>query len=276
MKIISNKTINYPFAVLVWVLVSLIFIWLCYLVDFSGKFWKIISIIAGAVVAFGDTTRVPILSAGLLLFNGEEVKSGKNSVWLSPGMYFTFYLFKVSQKEAQVMEKRDVIIHSFDCQSKDGKVITAEANGDWFISNNPEAEDIFKLQDESKMEGNLQMLIKRTTLRVCGGLDYYKEILGENIGENVLKDDIFKRECKRYGIEFHNLLIQVLAKDLNQENINTYSDELRKKFKKEFPKNHKFTSEELEKIDEKIQVQLKLAKKIITDSPLLGRYDIAD
>jgi hypothetical protein len=88
MKLISDKSINYPFAAGVWIAISVIFYVLFLQVDLHGKFWTILCFVAGGIIAFGDRTYVPILSKGLLLFNEEEVKDGNHSVWLSPGLKF--------------------------------------------------------------------------------------------------------------------------------------------------------------------------------------------
>jgi hypothetical protein len=131
------------------------------------------------------------------------------------------------------------------------------------------------------MEGNLQNLIKRTVMRVCGKLDYQTQITGENVGEEIIGspgapgDMIFIRECEKYGIEFHNLLVEVIAKDLEQENANSYYQKLLKEEMSRYPQNHTFTKDELTSIHDIVQLRMKGSntRKIITNSALLGRYD---
>lgn len=272
MKIIANKAINYPFAGIVWILVSLIFWFLFLSVGFDGKFFVVLSFMGGAVIAFGHTTRVPILSRALLLFNGEEVKSGNDSVWLEPGMYFTFFIFSVSEAEAQHTEKRDVVITPFVCQDKKGKNLLVEANGDFEIVDN----DNFKIHKEENMLTNLQSLIKRSIVRVFARLDFFTEIKGKDVCAVIQQDPVYIRECKKYGIHFHNLIADAIPKDLEQENSNYYYDELYQEEVKKYPPNHQFTHEEIKDINETVQIRIGKARKIVTNSPLLGRFDIKE
>lgn len=274
MKIISDKSINYPFAALLWIVISLFLYILCYWVGLTGKFWVILSFFSGAIIAFGDRSRVPILTAGLLLFNGEEVKDEKgDSIYLDPGMYFTFFIFSFSEKESQKMEKRDVVIPAFNCQDKRRLGLTAEANGDWLIVDH----DKFKDQDESKMESNLSSLVRRSIIRVFATLDFETEIKGKDLGDKIQNHDpVFKRESEKYGIIFHNLIVDAIPSDMKQENLNSYSKKLFEEEKAKYPVDHKFTHQEIRDIEETIQVKLGQAKKIITNSALLGRYDVKD
>lgn len=269
-EIISNKTINYPFAGIVWIICSLLLHWLCIYVGLDNKFWLTLSFITGAIFAFGDRTHVPILSRGLVTFNDEEVKDGDDSLWLDPGMYFTFFLFKINNKEAQKTERRDVVIAPFECQDKNRFGLTAEANGDWIIIQN----DTFKKQDESKMESNLLSLVRRSIIRVFATLDFDNEIKGKELGSIVEKDPTFVKECKKYGIEFHNLIVDCVPSDLKQENLNAYARKLFNEEKAKYPAGHPFTHKEIQDINETVQVQIGKAKKIISNSPLMGRFDI--
>lgn len=272
MKIITDQNLNYPFAVLVWVIAFLFFYFLCWGVDLTGRFWSFVCLIVGALVAFGDTNRVPILSESLLLVNGQEVKDEYgNSVWVSPGFYFTFWIFSFAEGEHQDMEVRDVIVPAFSCQCLN-KGITVEANGDWEISEH--RHDNFKKQKADKMEANLISLIKRTLIRICGIRNYEKEILNNNLGDAVLTDPFFQRECQKYGIEFENMIVDVVPSDLKQEQLNSYARELFKEEKKKYPVGYTLTKEDIKEINEAIQVRLGQAKKVITNSPVVGRFDI--
>lgn len=272
MNIIANKSINYPFAGIVWILVSFIFWFLFLYVGFEGRFFLILSFIGGAVIAFGHRTRVPILSRGLLLFNGEEVTSNGNSVWLEPGMYFTFFIFSVSEEEAQHTEKRDVVVTPFVCQDKNGKNLYVEANGDYEIVDN----DNFKVHVEENMLSNLQSLIKRSIIRVFARLDFFEDIQGKDVCAVIQEDPVYKRECKKYGIHFHNLIADAISKDLEQENSNYYYNKLYQEEVNKYPPNHQFTHDEIKDINETVQVRIGKAKKIVTNSPLLGRFDVKE
>lgn len=269
MKIISDQNTNYPFAVVVWILTFSFFYFLCWVVDLTGEYYALGCFIVGALVAFGDTDRVPIMTEKLLLLNGTEVKDENGeSVWVGPGLYFTFWLFSFAKGEHQDMEIRDVITPAFNCQSKN-KGILIEANGDWKIVNH----DRFKIQKEDRVEPNLISLIKRTLIRICGIRNYETQILGNNLGEAVMSDTFFLRECARYGVEFENMIVDVIPSDLKQENLNSYARELLAEEKANYPVGHAFTKDEIKEMNEAVQVKLGQAKKIISNSPLVGRFD---
>jgi hypothetical protein len=276
MKIISDKSINYPFAAVVWIVVSMIFYILFRYVNLDGKFWILLSFLSGAIIAFADRDKVAILTVGLLQFNGEEVKDENgNSVYLDPGWYFTFFFFSINKKESQKMEKRDVVIPAFNCQDKSRLGLTAEANGDWVIAD--DGHDKFKEQDESKMESNLSSLVRRSIIRVFATLDFETEIKGKDLGDKIQNHDpVFERECSKYGIIFHNLIVDAIPSDMRQENLNSYSKRLFEEEKAKYPVGYKFTHQELRDIEETIQIKLGQARKIISNSPLLGRFDVKD
>lgn len=276
MKIISDKSINYPLAAVVWIVASMIFYILFRYVNLDGKFWILLSFVSGTIIAFADKDKVEILTVGLLQFNGEEVKDENgNSVYLDPGWYFTFFFFSINKKESQKMEKRDVIVSALNCQDKGGLVLTAEANGDWVIA--ADGHDKFKEQDESKMESNLSSLVRRSIIRVFATLDFETEIKGKDLGDKIQNHDpVFKKECNKYGINFYNLIVDAIPFNLGQENLNSYSKKLFEQEKAKYPAGYKFTHQEIRDIEETIQVKLGQSKKIITSSPLLGRYDVKD
>lgn len=270
MRLIYDKSYNYPFAGIVWIIFFLLFYAMCSYVELDGKFWTLASFVSGAVVAFGDRTMVPILSRGLLTFNGEEAKNSHGeSVWLDPGMYFTFWVFKVSLKESHSTEENDVIIPVFDCQDRNGKGLKADANGGYEII----IPDNYKMQNENTIKSDLSSLVRQTIMRICGSNAYRDGLLGKDIGLMVRNDYPFQCETGRYGVSFHKMHITVIASDLQQENLNAYHDELLAKIKAEYGPNYQFSHEQLKEIESDIQVRIKLAKRIITNSAVVGRYD---
>ncbi len=275
MEIISNKNLNYPLSVIVWMVSFFLLHGLCLYGDLDGKFWLIGSIVVGALIAFGDRKNVPIMTEKLLIFNGSEVKDEfGNSTWVGPGNYFMFWIFSFAEGESDDMEIRNVIVPSFTCQDKTGKSITIDADGDWQISNF----DNFKVQKEDKMVSNLISLVKKYVIKACGKIAYKDYIKGDmtDLGQMVLSDDFFRGECRRYGVEFHNLLVSSVLADLKQENSNAFAKELFEEEKKHYPTGHKFTHQELEDIRNAVQVQLSKAKKVITSSPTVTRIDADD
>lgn len=273
--IFGDKGSNYLFAVVSIIVYYFIFLALFNLgLNWTSSFWKLISLIISIAIVVSRQESIEIMTRKKLLFLGEELP-----LWIGPGLWFMPLFFSTAEDETQKVEKKDVIVEAFKCQDNKGKVLVAEANGDWNIDNKifddgTNSMDRYKNQDASKMESNLVNLIKRTILRITARFSYKNELLGENLGEFVLVDQIFVRECEKYGILFHNLLVEVIADNLKQENINSYYDELYEKEIRKYPVGHIFTNEELSMIEERIQVKMELARKIITNSAILGRYDV--
>lgn len=270
--IFKDKGNNYLFTVAsIIILYFVILLTINLGLKWNHSFWKLVSFLVSIILITTRNQTIPIMTKKKVLFMGEET-----GLWIGPGFWFIPFFLSTAESEIQKIEKKDVVVPVFQCQDKKGKVLNVEANGDWKIGETPEEEDKYKNQDAEAMPGNLRNLIKRTAIRVCGKLVYKDEIMGENVGEKVLIDEIFTRECRKYGIEFHNLLIEAVAANLEQENLNSYHDELLEKEKSQYPQGHIFTHEELQDIEDRIQVKLKVARKIITNSALLGRYDVND
>ena len=237
----------------------------------SSKIMIIIAIIVSGIFAFGDYDRVELFTNKKLLFRGEETPYRAES-----GFFFTFWFWSLDVKEVQTIEKLDVVISSFDCQDKNGKALKSEGNGDWKIV----SRNRYELFDANKMVENLDSLIKKTTIKEAAKLPYraktagQAQILGEELGTLVLANAKFKSECRRYGVRFTNLIINAIAADLVQENLNAYAKELFEEEKAKYPTDWKFTHKQLEEIEARVQVRVKLAKRIITNSALLGRFDV--
>jgi hypothetical protein len=264
-NLIENKSVNYPLAVVVWVISFLIMFLILHLAGWDNKIMIGIIFILTAFVGFGDLHNVGLLGKQPLLYLGQPT-----GIWLDSGYYFLFWIFTLGESEAITIEKKDVIVAPFACQDKNGKGVTCEANGDWRIVD----EQKYILQDATKMESNLQALIRRTGIRICGGKVYHTHILGADLGEAILGDGLFQRECKKYGIEFSNLIADGIASDLTQENINSYYNELFILERKKYPANRNLTHQELNDIEDRIQVKMKLANKIISNSPTLGMFNV--
>lgn len=273
-KLISNKDVNYPFAVLVWVISFLIlrfFINLAGFPDSDNKTYTIIELIVSALFAFGDNSTIPILTRKKLLFLGQET-----GVWLDPGFYFLFWIFSLAEGETQKDERKDTIVEGVKCQDKNGKVMIADANGDWAIGNDEESRQKYLLQPEDKMKTNLESLVKRTLVMVLGGRVYKTHILGQDLGSEILKNPKFIEECGRYGIVYTNMIAVAIAFNMDQEAINSYHEEVLAAQKAKYPTGHKFTHKELQEIEENVQVIIGKARRIITNSALLGRYDVKE
>ncbi len=265
---------NILIAVLIWIL-GFFILWVGMKLSgiewMSSKIMIIIAIIVSGIFAFGDYDRVELFTNKKLLFRGEETPYRAES-----GFFFTFWFWSLDVKEVQTIEKLDVVISSFDCQDKNGKALKSEGNGDWKIV----SRNRYELFDANKMVENLDSLIKKTTIKEAAKLPYraktagQAQILGEELGTLVLANAKFKSECRRYGVRFTNLIINAIAADLVQENLNAYAKELFEEEKAKYPTDWKFTHKQLEEIEARVQVRVKLAKRIITNSALLGRFDV--
>lgn len=264
-------------AVFVWIILSTLLcflLWIPWVGDMGFKTSVLISVVLSAIVAFGDTDSVDILTDKMLLFRGKE--TGKRVPPGSP--YFLFFLWSLDESEKQSKAIEDINIPFFSCQDNKRKVLKGE--GDGKIRVKPGLEDQYKLQDAKSMPDSLAKLVVRTAKRITPTLPYKSknagdaQIMGEDLGDRVLQDKTFQRECEKWGIEFTSLIIDVIADDLKQENLLSYANELREEAKAEYSENHQFTHQELEDIEARVQTMIGRARRIITNSAILGRYNI--
>lgn len=264
-------TANILFATAVFIILFFAQAFVLYWYDSDSTLMLIAVLASSAIFAFGTKDNVDILHNKLLLFMGEET-----GFRVSNGLYFTFWgIFRLDKIEEQNIEKKDVVVPTFDCQDINGKPLKGEGNGDWEIEDSA----VYKLQPADKMEGNLISLIRRTAMRRTAQLPYKsktpgsKQIQGEELGELVLNDGVFKRECKKYGIKFSNLIVDAIAADLKQEGTNAYSEEIYKKEIAKYPAGHKFSHAEIEAIQARVQVQTDKAERIITNADVIVRHE---
>lgn len=268
-KIISDKNINQPFVIVVWIIVFSLLCFLLGLNHWINKLSVIIALAISGMVAFGDKANVEILTRTQLLFLGQET-----GVWLQPGPYYLFWIFTLAVSETIKDERKDTVVTSVKCQDQNGMVLLAEFNGDWAIIDTDVARRKYELQDAGLMKTNLESLARRTLIRVIGTLEYKTHILGQDLGDKVKNDLIFKRECEHtYGIVYTNAIADAISANMDQEAINAYYRALMIEERAKYPNNHQFTHAELQDIEANIQVKLNKAKKIITNSPLLGRFE---
>ncbi len=271
-KVIASEA-NLLIAVLLFIAIFFVFLLALKADNWNhNKFFLLANIIVSAITAFGDYDSVDILSTRLLLFRGTET-----GIRAKPGFYFTFWFWRLSVAEGQSKEKFDLEIPSFRCQDKKSKVLKSGGSGRWKIREDSEQ---YKLQDAKTIPLTLVILVQKTAMRLTATLLYRSDdsdkpqIMGEDLGEKILIDDIFTSECEKLGIEFTSLILDAIAENLEQENINSYTEELIAIEKSRYREPENLTHEQLEDIRSSVQVQIGRARKIITDSPILGRYDI--
>ncbi len=261
-KIISNRNINYLMAVPMWVIMyyflqSVLMLILWMFDEDINNAAKIFCLISSAGGTFGFNTTVELQGRAKLTFLWRET----NDIWLEPGFYFLFWgIWGIYASEKFSTEKKDVIVDPFFAQAAGGKKILVAANGDYAVGTNARAEELYKKVGAKDMPGNLMSLIRRTSIRVFGGKNFWRDIIGKDLSQSILTDQAFKNKCEdEYGIVFKSLIIEVTSGNLDQDDMNAFETELTAKFsdKTIYPG---LTATE---ISEKVETQLKLAKKII-------------
>lgn len=267
-QLFTSALLNYGVTALVMILFWIIVRFIFHLginsadIEISKSWLKLIHLIificSLSVVYTTSYIKIEPLWKGEILFLGKTT-----GIWIKgkDGLRFIWFhqlgIFSIFASEMQHEEKKDIIVEPFPFSDKNGKEVIAAMNGDWQIGDEDNEEENYLMMAEADMPGNLKSLLRRTAIRVLGGKDYWKEMIGEELHDSILNDSTFKKECHRYGINFRSLILEVISGDIKQDNLNAYATKLHKDYKEQFP-NLKD-----EQLSEKIEVQLKLAKKII-------------
>ena len=262
MKIISDKSINYPFAIVVWafltfflsLLISLLF-------GNPNEVLKWIILIGSGIFTLSSGKTIPLRESRQLVFLGEQT-----GVWLTEGFYFLFHLYSLDYKEkTQSIEKKNIAIEPFNIQDKNGKLLLGAINGTWQIGNSNTEIENYKLIDADVLSSNLKTLLRRTSNIVFGKKDYWNEIIGQDLSQILMTDQIFITECQKYGIRFTNLVVEITSGNLLQDNLNAYRSELTAKFKSLYP-----TMSDVE-ISNRVEIQIQIAKKFTVDGNLFNK-----
>ncbi len=270
-SLVSNKAYNYPAVVVVWIILFFFLLTLAHMAGCNGKVWTFVILLVSAVATFGDNEYVEVMTHKQLLIFGQET-----DIWVGPGLYFLLFVFSFAKGEDIHEEKKDILIQKINCHDKNGKALLGEINGDWIATD----ANLYKSFDAKTMSQSLEVLLKRTFIRICGKLPYrstasndVKQILGERLGPKLFEDESFNSECKKYGIRFTNIVSDAIASDLKQENLNAYREELYNKEAAKYGRHH-LSKEDIRKINQDVDVALGKAQRIISNAPILPRVDM--
>lgn len=236
--------------------------------SFQNYTWKKITLLlilvgSGLFVWESSKFTVPPMGSVQLLFLGEQT-----GIWLEEGDYFIWFhelgLIKLQLDEAQSHEINDIYVDTFETRDINGKMIKCKIDGDWVIADH----DRYKLIKATDIKRNLTSGLEKAVTTFTGSKEFEADLLGKNHGDDINDNTFRNRMRSRFGIEFENIDCIIISGDLVQDNLNNYRDKLTDKYKTKHP-----TMSDKE-ISELVEVQLKLAKKVISNSPLVNRYDV--
>lgn len=114
----------------------------------------------------------------------------------------------------------------------------------------------FSLDD---IKDNLSVATKSTRMDLVGQKNYYTDILGTNLSDQVKGDSQFKKACNTYGVKCVHVTTVFNADNLKQEDTNRYIRQMRQEILRDSPglDDHQ--------VEERMQIRLGLAKKIYLD-----------
>ncbi len=204
----------------------------------------------------------------LIDFVGEET-----NVWIQSTTRFHFYLFRLDDKlETHDLERDKIEVPAFEFNDVRKKKCVGALTAIWKIGDSDEAKENFKLMKTESMKEDLITYLKRSAIR-----QFSQKTL-----EEIQKDaHIFLNtdpEVKMYGVVFSHIDPVVLSGNMTQDDLNAFEQELFERFKLEYgyaanTPNNDIPKAQLDKIHDRIEVQTKLAKKIIGNAKPLVRYD---
>ncbi len=239
MELISNKTYNYPFAVIVWTVLFLILTFLLRMVDLTSPLWGLITLVGTGFLIWATMVKIEPRQTFPLLYFGTQT-----GVSLPEGYYFLLFAWSLDEPEKINLEYQDVIIPSFQLECSD-KVLDFSFNAKiQFGKSNvrrrptdlhatPEedaaAKRRFVMNNKENIPGDFTALIKSVCTMLYGNMSYAGRpaengnpailgIKGRNITQEIKDDDFFYHECYEWGIDPKNLLPFVQPQDMAQQN----------------------------------------------------------
>lgn len=209
--------------------------------------------------------------ARLLIFNV------KTDVILGPGPYLLpfreFNVFTIFRKEVVDTQSRDVQLDPLQSQDINKKKVIIEGDGDWEVENYVNYEHF----EDKDMKKNLTSLVRKTAIRLFAGKSFESDLHGKELGNLVLTDIEFRRECNRYGVKFNNLMITVISGNSEQDDLLRFEDVLFERFKSRYPNPDNLTEADIAEINRAVDTKLKLAKRFIVDGAgAYGRFNMGD
>jgi len=191
----------------------------------------------------------------------------RQAFWLPEGKYvipFFGLLFTVNLDEIQKTSKLDLKVPAFKSHDKKGEELNLQVTAEKIIDD-PTAYAEF---DEAEMKEDEKEILSSNLIRTVRSKRFWTEILGQEkaLLTAFTKDEIYKRQCKRYGIHFEEIVLKVTIADTSIENraakqeriIEDLSEKLKEKTGK-----LKLTDSDMKEIRDNSQLLMLLSDKTI-------------
>jgi hypothetical protein len=268
--IFANIWMNYMFALIVGGLVFTITEVGLYWVNIKNDTVRLIASIAIAVIfTLTDRYTVGLQKRAMLTLFKQET-----GVWIPAGVYLLFWIFGIYEEEIQDTQRMDVKVGQkddlFTVSDKNGKKLIVKIDADYAIGESDEASEKYKKMKEGDLSGNLKTLLERAAVRILGAREYWSEIIGKELHKALLEDGEVLEHSARYGIVFTSMMVEVRSGNQEQDDLNAQRRSLTAEYKALHP------SMSDRQISEMVEVQLKLADKFISRSPVQSRYEIGE
>ncbi|MDQ5971605.1 MAG: hypothetical protein QG566_551 [Patescibacteria group bacterium] len=239
MILISNKSFNYPFAVVTWGILFLILTFLLRMVDLTNPLWGLLALAGTGFLVWGTMIKIEPRQTVPLLYFGTQT-----GVSLSEGYYFLLFAWSLDSHEKIDLEYQDIIIPPFQVECLD-KVLDFSFNAKiQFGKSNarrspdhphatPEedadAKRRFVINNKENIPGDFTALLKSVCNMLYGNMSYSGRpaengnpailgVKGRNITQEIKLNDFFYHECFEWGIDPKNLLPFVQPHDMAQQN----------------------------------------------------------
>lgn len=269
MNILTKKSLNYPFAIIVWAILFGIMTFLLTKVDLTDQLWGVICLIGTGAIVFASIVQVEVRTRAQLIFLGEQT-----GIWLDEGFYFLFFLFSLDTTEVQAKENLTLIIKPFQLRCKD-KMLDVSFNLKYLEGKsnkeNPTDEDEriaqvnFKNQKSEDIKEELSDLLRSLSLEVFQGKNY-EELRDLDLADLIIRTDHFKEECLDYGIKIKKFLPFYIPTNTTQEDLDLRKKELINLFI-----NMKYSIDEAREMAE---IQLGQIKVVKGGAGVLGRFEL--
>lgn len=270
---IANKDNNKFLGVVVWVIISLLSILLIYNnlpieSILIRKMLLILFLIGPLMLVWSSRLTVdPRIEEHLVDIWGESTE-----VYLTEGWYLTFFLFKFDEGETKDLEREKIRVGPVEFTDVDDKLVVGFVTAIWYPGDTEQEKKAFKNMKESEIVTNLQEYLIHSLTHTFSNKKF-RDVKGQ---EHVH----FKAsELQFSGVRFSEVNPMLLSGNPTQDDFNAQFARLKgikiKEFK-DLTGRNTLLPKELKEIDDQILLELNRIRKIITDSPVLGRYDIPD
>jgi len=198
------------------------------------------------------------------------IRGKRQNFWLLEGKYiipFFKQLFDINVSEIHKTSKIDVKIPQFKTHDVKGEELLAKVQAEKQI----DEPSVYAEFDEDEMAEDVKGILLDATIREVRRKNFWTQILGHE-DELDIEDDIFKRQCRKYGIKLVDIVISVTNADTSSENRvakrKRIVDALIKEKKDETGKD-KLTDSDMKEIHDQTELIMKLIseKRIIQGIP---------